>query len=350
VTLCPLLALKACEFNFVLASKLRDCTPETFPKLLTLQEMRLKHPSWLVRRTLDFRSVCSGEYTVEYLAVSHRWESRSDPDPRVEQLLALVAHLKAQLGIKYVFYDYMSLAQGERTPQDKAEFQAMLPNINFIYLGARVLILMDLDYAGRFWTGFEAFLAMMMPTPDGLIGATTTKRRYIIECMHGTNENYGKALEAQWLHCTAQTALQELSADCIVVTNQSDKTTQLAKILPFNAQIMEAMASQERTDDIDGLLEEVGRSSSMPAPADDFGSVDDLMDEFGTHAIDGLSALLAAVNLSDSLDAAATWCKEQGLEAVTEIKEIKEEEAFVDALKLKPGKAKLLLKRISEIG
>ena len=41
---------KACEFNFVLASKLRECTSVSFPKLLTLQEMRQKHPDWLYRR------------------------------------------------------------------------------------------------------------------------------------------------------------------------------------------------------------------------------------------------------------------------------------------------------------
>ena len=125
--------------------------------------------------------------------------------------------------------------------------QAMLPNINFIYLGALVLILMDLEYAGRFWTGFEAYLAMMTPTPDGLVGTSGAKRRYIIECMHGTNQHYGKALELQWLQCTAQTAHKELSADAIVVTNKSDKETQLPKILAFNAQVMEAMVSQAKT-------------------------------------------------------------------------------------------------------
>ena len=34
--------------------------------------MRDKFPHWIVKRTLDFDSVCRGKYVEEYLAVSHR--------------------------------------------------------------------------------------------------------------------------------------------------------------------------------------------------------------------------------------------------------------------------------------
>ena len=34
--------------------------------------MRDKFPHWVVKRTLDFDSVCRGKYVEEYLAVSHR--------------------------------------------------------------------------------------------------------------------------------------------------------------------------------------------------------------------------------------------------------------------------------------
>ena len=39
----------------------------------------------------------------------------------------------------------------DRSPLDKADFKAMLPNINLLYMGCSVLILLDLQYLGRFW-------------------------------------------------------------------------------------------------------------------------------------------------------------------------------------------------------
>ena len=41
-----------CEFNFVLADKLRTATG--FPKMLTLQQMIKSHPDWVVKRNLTF--------------------------------------------------------------------------------------------------------------------------------------------------------------------------------------------------------------------------------------------------------------------------------------------------------
>ena len=88
----------------------------------------------------------------------------------------------------------------------------------------------------------------------------------------------------------------------------------------------------------------------MCAPSDGIDDIDDLMDEFGAHIVTGLSELLAGANLSGCLNVAMVWCQGQGFDSVAEIKEVGEEQAFMDALKLKPGKAKLLLKRISELG
>ena len=59
-------------------------------------------------------------------------------------------------------------AQGDRTPADKADFQLMLPNINILFLGTLVLILMDLFYLERFWTQFEAWLSFLLATASGL--------------------------------------------------------------------------------------------------------------------------------------------------------------------------------------
>ena len=56
---------------------------------------------------------------------------------------------------QWVWYDYMSMYQGERTPRQNAEFSLMLPNINMIYLGASVLILLDMAYLSRTRTRIE---------------------------------------------------------------------------------------------------------------------------------------------------------------------------------------------------
>ena len=54
--------------------------------------------------------------------------------------------------------------------QDKAEFGAMLPNINLLYLGCSVLALMfDTTYMERFWPQLEAWLAFMQASESGLV-------------------------------------------------------------------------------------------------------------------------------------------------------------------------------------
>jgi len=62
----------------------------------------------------------------------------------------------------------------------------ILSNINMLYLGAMVLILMDFDYLKRFWTQFEAWVSFQEPTADGLVPAPEHRLRCHVECMHGT--------------------------------------------------------------------------------------------------------------------------------------------------------------------
>ena len=97
-----------CEFNFILADKLRETDAAAFPKLLPLQQMRTEYPDWIVKRTLDFDGVCSGAYVREYLGVSHRWEKPEDPDPHGLKLAELRVFLKAHPTIKYIFFDVRS--------------------------------------------------------------------------------------------------------------------------------------------------------------------------------------------------------------------------------------------------
>ena len=46
---------------------------------------------------------------------------------------------------------YWCIPQGQRTAAEKVQFSHMLMHANFLYLGTRVLILLDLSYISRFW-------------------------------------------------------------------------------------------------------------------------------------------------------------------------------------------------------
>ena len=60
----------------------------------------------------------------------------------------------------------------------------------------------------------------------------------------------------------------------------------------------------------------------------------------------GLQELLDGCGLGGSYAAALAWCEKQGYDSVAEIVETGEQGVLVEALQLKPGKAKLLLGRM----
>ena len=110
----------------------------------------------------------------------------------------------------------------------------MLPHINLLFLGMPVLILLDLSYLSRFWTQFEAWLAMQMASVDGLIGADDSHFRCTIKPLYNTAKLYIEALKSTWRNATAELAHKELSSPAVHVTNQSDKSVQLPKVFAFN--------------------------------------------------------------------------------------------------------------------
>ena len=44
------------------------------------------------------------------------------------------------------------MPQGKRTVAQEAAFSRMLNNINLLFLGASIFILLDMSYSSRFWT------------------------------------------------------------------------------------------------------------------------------------------------------------------------------------------------------
>ena len=97
--------------TFLDAEKLRGLSKEGLKKegmtrLQPLHVLRASHPHWLVERRLSLKDACTGAHTRSILAVSHRWESRLDPDPEGVQFGALLEHLENHPEIQLVWYDY----------------------------------------------------------------------------------------------------------------------------------------------------------------------------------------------------------------------------------------------------
>ena len=133
------------------------------------------------------------------------------------------------------------MTHGERSYAEMFEFKHMLKHAYLLFLGTRVLILLDLSYIGRFWTLFEAWLSMQAVSPEGLKPATPEQQRLDIVPIHGANNITGESLKAMWASRTPQEAYDLLKEPDVTVTNQSDKDTQLDKLLKLDDEVREVM-------------------------------------------------------------------------------------------------------------
>jgi len=223
-----------CSFWFVHADSLRRAWKPSLPMMQTL---RTQEPHRLVQKTIGFVEGISGAYK-NILVVSHRWETPTDPDPDGAQALAVQAYLKEHPEIDAVWFDFSSMPQGRnKTPSESAEFKEMLPNINLLYLTCSVLILMDRSYMNRFWTQFEAYLSMRAITSDGLTNARDPQARVTIMTLHGLPALQGNVLLLEWSNKTPEEAHAILAGQDVIVTNQSDKDIQLAKLKVLNERL-----------------------------------------------------------------------------------------------------------------
>ena len=181
--------------------------------------------------------------SLEYGSVSHRWEMSEEPDPNGVQTNTIRDFLLSEKGarIKYLWFDYWCMPQGKRTRAEKVLFKWMLSNVNLLYLGASVLLVVDISYLSRFWTQFEAWLSMQTTSSQGLLAAPADERRCTIVCIHNASAgSEDEKLIKMWSQATAEDARKVLKSNDVVVTNQGDKDQQLDKTANLNDEVRAA--------------------------------------------------------------------------------------------------------------
>jgi hypothetical protein len=184
-------------------------------------------------------------------SVSHRWLEPDEPDPDGAQLLAIKSFLskpEAQK-IKLIWIDAQCMPQdkpkGSRNEEDTAAFKRMLAQVNMLYLGTTVLILLDLSYVSRFWTQFECWCSMQSLSQDGLSPAAPAERRCTIVPILGANSSLVECLLAMWGQRTPEEAYSLLGKPDVTVTNLRDKDRQLPKILRLDERVRAVLSRPE---------------------------------------------------------------------------------------------------------
>ena len=235
----------ATGFYFLRASKVRGCPLERLPRL---QDLQRTHPDWVVKKPVDMTSSLLGDYRQSMLGVSHRWERPDEPDTKGTQLAALKRYLDGHPEIEHVWFDFPCMPQRPRSPEDDDEFAEMLSNVNVIYIGMQVLILLDMSYMSRFWTQTEAWMSMQDASTSGLATASEGRRRYTIVPLHNASAKVSETLVDMWAGKSAQEAHDILAQPDVLVTNQSDKERQLPKVLKLNETIKKALEAHAKRE------------------------------------------------------------------------------------------------------
>lgn len=184
-------------------------------------------------------------YVKDYMSVSHRWMTygtvdprRAPPDPKGVQLAAIKRHLTKHSEVKYVWFDWTCMWQGSKegqreiTVNEKAECDLMLSEVNMLYVGCQVLVLLDMTYLSRFWTMYEAWLSRLKPAPSGLQLArgVDALRCEVIPIMSASEAFCNALIENIDNHMkSAAFAAEDFRSDDISVTNAFVKEKQLAR-------------------------------------------------------------------------------------------------------------------------
>jgi hypothetical protein len=124
-----------------------------------------------------------------------------------------------------------------------------LGSITDLYLTAKVLILLDVSYACRFWPLVECWNAMKHVTEEGTQKAFEDQKRYTFSPIHNANENEAtktiitNLLESMLLSKEEPEEMHELlRRPDIAVTNAKDKETVLPKVKEIDEHVRDVMS------------------------------------------------------------------------------------------------------------
>jgi len=231
----------------------------------------LKKAGVLMRREIYEADAFRGEYAQEYLAVSHRWMIADAPDaakmPNARN--STRSRRDSHPELKFVWFDYWCMPQHSlvmsprnilwtprnilwtyatataaedegtrkrecrRTRLEDASLKWMLKNMSTLYVGCAVLILLDRGYQSRFWTSFEAWLALRTATAEGLAntpcptdtvavegGLAQISPRASVATVYGAPSALIQSLQEEWAMCTREEAREKLRSPDVSVTKR----------------------------------------------------------------------------------------------------------------------------------
>eukprot|EP00900_Chrysochromulina_parva_P020942 jgi/Chrpa1/3481/Chrysochromulina_OHIO_Genome00014330-RA len=244
---------RACDYWWLDADRLRALTPDELQRgLPDFRTLRAGSQSYgdlgLKKQSITPAAACRHKLR-NRLVCSHRWETKTNPDPTGQQLREVVAYLKRNPGIQYVWIDFPCMPQSPRSEDEDTHFKEMLEYIGWAFLACSVLIIFDADYNSRFWTRYEAFLAMQMCDPKlGLTSAVShSDARFEVVCLGSTKDYEQRYLEMlmDFGRASAERTLETLSHRDINVTNEKDKPMQLEMLKRRNQHVIQVLETAE---------------------------------------------------------------------------------------------------------
>jgi len=146
--------------------------------------------------------------------------------------------------------DYWCIPQGNRTRAELKYFRWIMEHMDFLYLGCPdVLAIIDMSSQSRFWTQFEAWMAMQSCSQHGLQPAPSDKRRCQISCIHSAEPGKDdKKMMELWAQRKPAEAHELLKARDVAVTNQTDKDLWLRLIFELDEAVKSAFTLSQAKD------------------------------------------------------------------------------------------------------
>ena len=175
-----------------------------------------------------------------------------DADNQGAKVKELQRMLLADKSVRGVWMDYLCVPQGEKDEHEQDFFNFTLTNIKMLYLSGKVAIFLDIQYMGRFWTQYEAFLALHKGTPEGIKPKTLEEVEesvVIIEMGAAAAAASGgqkQALIMMWLNKTVKEAVKVLKDPSVLVTKKIDKKLLLEKMPQLEKHVKELFLEIQR--------------------------------------------------------------------------------------------------------